>query len=144
MSVRFKNAGVSKKMPLNIIVYSGMRGNRFRVGVRAKNVPACRGLRVGPSEVTPLLRGTEAPKTSALLNFGAVREGRMIRVHLSEISGHPLRDPLRVPFSSHSRGPCRPQASCPLITNPGTTPIILAVNSDHGLSFAGEETGTMV
>ena len=31
------------------------------------------------------------------------------------------------------------------ITNPGTTPItILAVNSDHGLSFAGEETRTMV
>ena len=33
----------------------------------------------------------------------------------------------------------------PQITNPGTTPItILAVNSDHGLSFAGEETRTMV
>ena len=32
-----------------------------------------------------------------------------------------------------------------LVTNPGTTPItILAVNSDHGLSFAGEETRTMV
>ena len=32
-----------------------------------------------------------------------------------------------------------------LITNPGTTPItILAVNSDHGLSFAGEETRTML
>ena len=32
-----------------------------------------------------------------------------------------------------------------VITNPGTTPItILAVNSDHGLSFAGEETRTMV
>ena len=32
-----------------------------------------------------------------------------------------------------------------IITNPGTTPItILAVNSDHGLSFAGEETRTMV
>ena len=31
------------------------------------------------------------------------------------------------------------------LTNPGTTPItILAVNSDHGLSFAGEETRTMV
>ena len=31
------------------------------------------------------------------------------------------------------------------ITCPGTTPItILAVNSDHGLSFAGEETRTMV
>ena len=31
------------------------------------------------------------------------------------------------------------------ITNPGTTPItILAVNLDHGLSFAGEETRTMV
>ena len=30
-------------------------------------------------------------------------------------------------------------------TNPGTTPItILAVNSDHGLSFVGEETRTMV
>ena len=30
------------------------------------------------------------------------------------------------------------------VTNPGTTPItILAVNSDHGLSFAGEETRTM-
>ena len=30
-------------------------------------------------------------------------------------------------------------------TNPGTTPItILAVNSDHGLSSAGEETQTMV
>ena len=32
-----------------------------------------------------------------------------------------------------------------MITNPGTTPItILAVNSDHGLSFAGKETQTMV
>ena len=32
-----------------------------------------------------------------------------------------------------------------LINNPGTTPItILAVNSDHGLSFAREETQTMV
>ena len=32
-----------------------------------------------------------------------------------------------------------------LVTNPGTTPItILAVNSDHGLSFAREETRTMV
>ena len=31
------------------------------------------------------------------------------------------------------------------MTNPGTTPItILAVNSDHGLSFAGEETRTIV
>ena len=31
------------------------------------------------------------------------------------------------------------------ITNPGTTPItVSAVNSDHGLSFAGEETRTMV
>ena len=31
------------------------------------------------------------------------------------------------------------------MTNPGTTPIIiLAANSDHGLSFAGEETRTMV
>ena len=31
------------------------------------------------------------------------------------------------------------------VTNPGTTPItILAVNSEHGLSFAGEETRTMV
>ena len=31
------------------------------------------------------------------------------------------------------------------LTNPGTTPItILAVNSDHGLSFAGEETRTML
>ena len=30
------------------------------------------------------------------------------------------------------------------LTNPGTTPItILAVNSDHGLSFAGEETQTI-
>ena len=35
--------------------------------------------------------------------------------------------------------------STTLITNPGTTPItILAVNSDHGLSFAGEETRTML
>ena len=33
----------------------------------------------------------------------------------------------------------------PWVTNPGTTPItILAVNSDHGLSFAGEGTRTMV
>ena len=33
----------------------------------------------------------------------------------------------------------------PRITNPGTTPItILAANSDHGLSFVGEETRTMV
>ena len=33
----------------------------------------------------------------------------------------------------------------PFLANPGTTPItILAVNSDHGLSFAGEETWTMV
>ena len=32
-----------------------------------------------------------------------------------------------------------------IVTNPGTTPIaILVVNSDHGLSFAGEETRTMV
>ena len=32
-----------------------------------------------------------------------------------------------------------------LVANPGTTPItILAVNSDHGLSFAEEETRTMV
>ena len=32
-----------------------------------------------------------------------------------------------------------------LVTNPGTTPItILPVNSDHGLSFAREETRTMV
>ena len=31
------------------------------------------------------------------------------------------------------------------MTNPGTTPItILAIHSDHGLSFAGEETRTMV
>ena len=31
------------------------------------------------------------------------------------------------------------------ITNPGTTPItILAVDSDHGLSFGGEEARTMV
>ena len=31
------------------------------------------------------------------------------------------------------------------VTNPGTTPItILAVSSDHGLSFAGEEARTMV
>ena len=31
------------------------------------------------------------------------------------------------------------------MTNPGATPItILAVNSDHGLSFAGEETRTML
>ena len=31
------------------------------------------------------------------------------------------------------------------MTNPGTTPItILAINSDHGLSFGGEETRTMV
>ena len=31
------------------------------------------------------------------------------------------------------------------MTNPGTTPItILAVNSDHGLSFAGVETRTML
>ena len=31
------------------------------------------------------------------------------------------------------------------LTSPGTTPItILAVNSDYGLSFAGEETRTMV
>ena len=34
----------------------------------------------------------------------------------------------------------------PKITNPGTTPFftILAGNSDHGLSFAGEETRTML
>ena len=33
----------------------------------------------------------------------------------------------------------------PFLTNPGTTPItISAVNSDHSLSFAGEETRTMV
>ena len=32
-----------------------------------------------------------------------------------------------------------------VVTNPGITPItILAINSDHGLSFAGEETRTMV
>ena len=32
-----------------------------------------------------------------------------------------------------------------MMTNPGATPItILVVNSDHGLSFAGEETRTMV
>ena len=31
------------------------------------------------------------------------------------------------------------------LTNPGTTPItVLEVNSDRGLSFAGEETRTMV
>ena len=31
------------------------------------------------------------------------------------------------------------------VSNPGTTPItILAINSDHGLSFAGEEARTMV
>ena len=36
-------------------------------------------------------------------------------------------------------------AKLPNFTNPGTTPItILAVDSDHGLSFAGEETRTMV
>ena len=28
-------------------------GNRLRVGVRAKNAVACRGLRVGPSKGTP-------------------------------------------------------------------------------------------
>ena len=37
---------------------------------------------------------------------------------------------------------CHPKT---LMTNLGTTPItILAVNSDHGLSFAGEEARTMV
>ena len=39
MSVRLKNARVSKKMPLNITVYRGMRE---RVGVHAKN--ACVGV----------------------------------------------------------------------------------------------------
>ena len=38
---------------------------------------------------------------------------------------------------------CREERS--MATNPGTTPItILAINSDHGLSFAGEETQTML
>ena len=40
---------------------------------------------------------------------------------------------------------CLHRSSFNNMTNPGTTPItILAVNSDHGLSFAGEETRTMV
>ena len=53
-------------------------------------------------------------------------------------------------------GPCRARAKINnfsawpclqilFVTNPGTTPItILAVNPDHGLSFAGKETRTMV
>ena len=33
----------------------------------------------------------------------------------------------------------------PFVTNPGTTAItILAMNSDHGVNFAGEEPRTMV
>ena len=36
VSVRFKNARVSKKMPLNIIVFTVECGNRLRVEVRAK------------------------------------------------------------------------------------------------------------
>ena len=37
------------------------------------------------------------------------------------------------------------ELACDQITNPGTTPITnLAVNPNHGLSFAGEETLTMV
>ena len=40
---------------------------------------------------------------------------------------------------------CPHTSSRPFQPNPGTTPTtILAVNSDHGLSFAGEETRTMV
>ena len=36
------------------------------------------------------------------------------RMHLSEVYRHPLRDPLRVPFSSQSCGPCCPHSCCPL------------------------------
>ena len=40
---------------------------------------------------------------------------------------------------------CKDFAAAPSLTNPGTTPItILSVNLDHGLSFAREETRTMV
>ena len=39
----------------------------------------------------------------------------------------------------------RHRIACVSFTNPGTTAITsLAVNSEHGLSFAGEETRTMV
>ena len=38
-------------MPLNIIVYSGMREPLACQSASAKNAVACRGLRVGPSKV---------------------------------------------------------------------------------------------
>ena len=52
VSVRFKNASVSKKMPLNIIVYSGMREPLACRSASAENAVACRGLRVGPKKVS--------------------------------------------------------------------------------------------
>ena len=50
------------------------------------------------------------------------------------------------PPELHARASdCAPELASFFFTNPGTTPItILAVNSDHGLSFVGEETRTMV
>ena len=50
VSVRFKNASVSKKMPLNIIVFTVECGNRLRVGLLVLKTLSCRGLRVGPSK----------------------------------------------------------------------------------------------
>ena len=49
MSVRFKNASVSKKC-LQTFVYSRMREPLACRSASAKNAMACRGLRVGPSK----------------------------------------------------------------------------------------------
>ena len=52
---------------------------------------------------------------------------------------------LHTPLPPYQENNCCYHYCYDLFTNPGTTPItILAINSDHGLSFAGEETRTMV
>ena len=53
MSVRFKNASVSKKVPLKHS-YTVECGNRLRVGVGAKNASVSGCLHVGPSKHKPL------------------------------------------------------------------------------------------
>ena len=53
-------------MLLNIIVYSGMRGNRLRVGVLVLKTLACRGLRVGPSKLLAQERRTKVAKVGPM------------------------------------------------------------------------------
>ena len=57
VSVRFKNASVSKKMPLNIRMQ--WNAGTACVSECVLKTPACRGLRVGPSKIIRVFPGVK-------------------------------------------------------------------------------------